>query len=87
MFTKGETVKCIVDYDLFDYNINGEEGCYIRHSEMNNKHIIYFPCNKEWAELPVESFELVNKPGYISAKYKKFVKNVRLLEYTEEDAA
>ena len=54
---------------------------------MNNKHIIYFPCNKEWAELPLESFKLVNKPGYISAKYKKFVKNVRLLEYTEEDAA
>ena len=22
VFTKGETVKCIVDYDLFDYNIN-----------------------------------------------------------------
>ena len=86
MFTKGEMVKCIVDYDLFDYNINGEEGCYIRHSEMNNKHIVYFPCNGEWAELPESSFELVNKPGYISSKFKKFIKRVKLLHYTEEAA-
>ena len=86
MFIKGETVKCVIDYDLFDTNINGKEGCYIRHSETNNKHIIYFPCNGEWAELSSESFELVNKSGYISAKNKRFIKNVRVLEYTEDDS-
>jgi len=86
MFTKGETVRCVVDYDLFDYNIKGEEGCYIKHSETNNKHIIYFPCNQEWAELPQDSFELVNKPGYISSKFKKFIKRVNVLHYTEDAA-
>jgi hypothetical protein len=87
MFTKGETVRCVVDYDLFDFNINGQEGCYVKHSEANDKHIIYFPCNEEWAELPYKSFELVNKPGYISVKCKRFINRIRGLNSTEEHAA
>ena len=72
----GETVCCVADYDLFDYNINGEHGCYIRYSGVNGKHIIHFPCNGEWAELFDHQFVRVNKPGYISAKYKNFIRNV-----------
>ena len=36
--TKGEAVRCIEDYELFECgNINGEEGCYICYSESNGK--------------------------------------------------
>lgn len=87
MFTKGEAVRCVVDYDLFDFNIKGQEGCYIKYSETNDKHIIHFPCNKEWAELPLDSFELVNKPGYISVKCKKFISKIHVLHSREENAA
>ena len=39
--TRGEAVRCVVDYDLFDCdNINGEEGCYIDYSEAK-KNILY----------------------------------------------
>ena len=79
---RGETVKCVVDYDLFDKNINGEEGCFVKYCDFNKKHLIWFPCNGEWAELKENQFELVNKPGYVSAKFQDFVSNVRTLEYS-----
>ncbi|MBP04921.1 MAG: hypothetical protein CMA72_09090 [Euryarchaeota archaeon] len=79
---RGEAVRCIDDYDLFEKNVNGEEGCFIKFSEINDKYLVWFPCNGEWAELKEGQFEMVNKPGYIPAKYKKFVKHVKTLEYT-----
>ena len=79
---RGEAIRCIDDYDLFDLNINGEEGCFIKFSEASGKYLVWFPCNGEWAELREEQFELINKPGYVPAKYRKFVKHVKTLEYT-----
>jgi hypothetical protein len=79
---RGEAIRCIVDYDLFETNINEEEGCYIKFSEANAKHLIWFPCNGEWAELKDCQFELVNKPGYIPSKYRKFVERIKTLEHT-----
>lgn len=74
---KGEAIRCIGDYELFECgNINGEEGCYISYSESNGKHMIYFPECGEWAELTEEQFERINKPGYISKKNKNFVNKV-----------
>ena len=75
---RGETVKCIADYDLFGININGEEGCFIKF----DKFLSYFWVNGEWAELTKEQFELVNKPGYIPAKNKEFVSRIKALEYS-----
>jgi hypothetical protein len=81
--TRGEAVRCIVDYDLFECeNIKGEEGCYIDYSEANDKHLVYFPECGEWAELKEEEFERVDNPGYISEKNKKFIKNVARLKIT-----
>ena len=67
--TKGEAVRCIEDYELFECgNINGEEGCYISYSEANGKHMVYFPKCQEWAELTDEQIERINKEGYILKK-------------------
>ena len=79
---RGEAVRCIVDYSLFDVNINGEEGCFIKLDERSNKSLIYFWINTEWAELKHDQFELVNKPGYIPAKNKQFISSVKTLEYS-----
>lgn len=79
---KGEAVRCIVDYDLFDVNINGEEGCFIQLDERSSKSLIHFWINGEWAELKQEQFESINKPGYIPAKNKQFVSRVKTLEYS-----
>tara|TARA_A100001015_G_scaffold235913_1_gene267873 strand:- start:149 stop:397 length:249 start_codon:yes stop_codon:yes gene_type:complete len=79
---RGEAVRCIVDYDLFDMNINGEEGCFVRLDPSSNKSLTYFWINGEWAELEPSQFELINKPGYISSKNKEFVSRIKTLEYT-----
>jgi len=79
---RGEAIRCIVDYDLFETNLNGEEGCYVKFSKVNDKYLIWFPCNGDWAELKEGQFELVNKPGYIPRKYRKFVEHIKTLEHT-----
>lgn len=79
---RGEAVRCIVDYDLFDLNLNGEEGCFVKLDEHSGKSLIYFWINEEWAELKEEQFERINKEGYISAKNKEFVSRIKTLEYS-----
>lgn len=81
--TKGEAVRCIEDYELFECeNVNGDEGCYIEYSEANDKHLIYFPECGEWAELKESQFERINKPGYVPKKNKDFIDKVGRLRIT-----
>ena len=79
---RGEAVRCVVDYDLFDININSQEGCFVKLDKISNKFLIYFWINGEWAELELSQFVLVNKPGYIPKKNKKFVDRIKTLEYS-----
>ena len=79
---RGEAVRCIVDYALFDVNINGEEGCFVKLDPVSNKSLTYFWINGEWAELESSQFELINKPGYVSSKNKEFVSRIKTLEYS-----
>ena len=79
---RGEAVRCVVDYDLFGVNIRGKEGCFVKLDETSKKSLIWFPCNEEWAELKEEQFELINRPGHISAKYKDFISRIKTLEYS-----
>ena len=79
---RGETVKCIIDYDLFGININGKEGCFVKLDETSKKSLVWFPCNGEWAELKENQLELVNQPGHISAKFKEFVSHIETLKYS-----
>ena len=79
---RGEAVRCLVDYDLFGFNINGEEGCYIKTDEETKKHLVWFSCNGEWAELKQDWIELVHEPGHITEENKDFVSNIKTLEYS-----
>ena len=79
---RGEAVLCVIDYDLFGTNIEGKEGCFVKTDKSSGKHLIWFPCNGEWAELEDSDFKRVNKPGYIPSKYKNFIKNIKTLEYS-----
>ena len=79
---RGEAIRCVVDYDLFGTNINGEEGSFVKLDTNSMKFLAWFPCNEEWAELKQDQFELVNSPGHISSKYKDFISNIRTLEYS-----
>ena len=74
---RGEAVRCIVDYDLFDININGEEGCFLKLDENSKKSLVYFWINGEWAELRQGEMMLVNRPGYIPARNKRFVSRIK----------
>lgn len=81
---KGEAVRCIDDYVLFECgNINGEEGCYVSYSACNDRHMVYFPECGEWAELKSDQIERINKDGYIPKRNKDFIKLVSRLEYSE----
>ena len=82
MMKRGEAIRCVVDYDLFGTNINGEEGCFVKLDEATGKSLIWFPCNEEWAELKSDQFVLINKPGHIAARYKDFISHIKTLEYS-----
>ena len=79
---RGEAVECVVDYDLFGFNIKGEQGCFVKRDKNTEKSLVWFPCNGEWAELAEDEFIRVNKPGHISAKYKEFISRIKTLEYS-----
>ena len=79
---RGEAVRCVADYDLFEVNVNGEEGCFIKLDERSGKSLVYFWINEEWAELEPEQIELINKLGYIPTKNKEFVSRIKTLEYS-----
>ena len=81
---RGEAVFCTVDYDLFGTNINGEKGCFVMYSESNQKYLIRFDCNEEWAELLEGEFKIANKPGHIPKQYKEFIKRIRTMKITFE---
>ena len=77
----GESVKVIVDYDLFELNIKGKIGIAVSHSDSNNKYLVYFEENGEWAELLETEFKQVS-PGKVPRKNKKFLSTVRRMECT-----
>ncbi len=79
--TKGEAVRCIEDYELFECgNINGQEGCYICYSESNGKHIVYFSECGEWAELKEDQFERLDSAGIVPKKNEDFISRVSRMQ-------
>ena len=78
---RGEDVKVLVDYDLFDININGQTGIYIKTDENTKKLLIYFPINGEWGELKEEQVERTN-PDVVPDKNKEFTSRIKLLAIT-----
>lgn len=78
---RGEEVKVLVDYDLFEVNIKGEKGVFLKTDKNTGKHLIYFPINGEWAELAGDCVERTN-PGKVSRKNKKFIKHIKEMATT-----
>lgn len=78
---KGEEVKVLIDYDLFDTNIKGEIGIYLRTAASTGKHLIYFPVNEEWAELRSNEIERVTD-GQVFKKNKDFSDRVKTMVVT-----
>ena len=76
----GETVKVKIDYDLYDLNIKGLRGVYVK-TLNNSKYLVYFRQNGEWAELlPVQVSRV--KPGAVSKKNQNFIKRTKTMVYT-----
>ena len=67
--TKGEEIKCVVDYNLFDNQIQDMIGLYIKTDAHTGKHLIYFKEIEEWAELLDEQIQLV-KDNFVSTESK-----------------
>jgi len=78
---KGTKVKVVDDYDLFDFNINGSSGIYIKQT-TTGKFLIYIPETGEWAELSEEQF--VPSRGPIPKKNLEFISRVKTMVYTLE---
>lgn len=72
---QGTSVECLVDYDLFGININGEVGCYVCAYPEREKHLVWFPCNEEFAELKDKQFAPASKR--ISKECKDLVARIR----------
>ena len=81
--TQGETVRVLIDYDLFGVNINGLTGFYIKKDARTNRNLIYMPVNSEWCELKDEWFERPN-PGRLSPEASEFILTLGELTYESE---
>lgn len=79
--TKGEEVRCIVDYDLFDNQIKNMIGLYIKTDAVTKKHLIYFKDLEEWAELLDEQIQLVND-NFVSIENQKITERIQELRVT-----
>ena len=77
----GESIKVLIDYDLFGHNLRGEIGVYVKQYTSRKKYLTYFPQFEEWAELPSGSFDQVS-PNCPTKENLEFVARVKELGYT-----
>lgn len=78
---KGEAVIARQKYNLFDNEVEGTVGIYIKTDNVSGKHLIYFPEVGDWGEL--EQIERIS-PGVVDSRNKEFVSRVQTLEYTAD---
>ena len=79
---KGETVIVKQDYNLFDNEMRGQSGLYIKTDNLTGKHLIYFPQIGEWGE--IEEIERIS-PGVVATENVDLVGRIRTLEYTADE--
>ena len=82
MMIKGETVIVRQDYDLFDNQMNGQSGIYLKTNKQTGKHLIYFPQVQEFGE--IMEVERVNE-GVVEERNKDIVSRIRTLEYNADE--
>ena len=81
--TRGEEFLVLTDYDLFDLNVEGLKGIYLKTDSTSGKYLLRFSENGEYAEVNPTDLERVN-PGFVSSENEEFVSNVKTLVYTFE---
>ena len=81
---KGTAIVAIDDYDLFDLNIKGEVGIYLKTDSRSGKHLIYFPKNGEYAELLDEQIKEVDA-SMIPPGFSDFADRTRTLGFETTD--
>lgn len=79
---KGETVIIRQEYDLFDNQMKGQRGVYLKTNEETGKHLIYFPQIQEFGE--IKEIERVNQ-GVIEEHHKNIVSRIVTLEYNADE--
>ncbi len=82
MMIKGETVIVRQDYDLFDNQMNGQSGIYLKTDKQTGKHLIYFPQVQEFGE--IVEIERINE-GVVEERNKDIVSRIRTLEYNADE--
>ena len=78
---KGEEVKCIIEYNLFDNQIKDMVGLYVKTNLDTGKHLVYFKEIEEWAELYDEQIELVND-NFVTTENQKLADRIQELKIT-----
>tara|TARA_R100001510_G_C7654610_1_gene213315 strand:- start:1692 stop:1937 length:246 start_codon:yes stop_codon:yes gene_type:complete len=76
---KGQNVKVLIDYDLFDLNVNGLMGIYLK-TDDNGKSLVYFPQNGEYGEFKEEEIEF--QTGRIPNDNLEFVSRIKTMTVT-----
>ena len=78
---RGESIRVLEDYDLFENNVKGSVGVYLKKDLNTNKCLIFFPSFSEWGELKEKQFERLD-PGAVTEENKEFVSRVSPLQCT-----
>ena len=80
---RGEEFLVLNDYDLFDLNVKGLRGLYLKTDEASGKYLLRFSENGEYAEISPVDLERIN-PGFVSDESMEFVSNVKTMVCTFE---
>jgi len=80
---EGETIRMLIDYDLFGVNLNGMTGFYIKSCTTTDRHLTYIPSTSEWCELKSDWFERVS-PGFVTDEAEAFLATLGVLKYEGE---
>lgn len=80
---RGEEFLILSDYDLFDLNVKGLKGIYLKTDITSGKYLLRFSENGEYAEIDPTILDRIN-PGFVSDENKKFVSNVKTMTCTFE---
>ena len=76
---RGQSVKILIDYDLFGTNVCGELGIFLK-EDQNQKNLVYFPGVGEWGEFASEDLKAL--PGSIPKENLDFVSNIQTMKVT-----
>jgi hypothetical protein len=79
--TRGETLKILVDYDLYGVNVKDHVGVYVKTDQFTGKHLVYFFGVGEWAEFEDDTIEREN-PDFVSPENRDFVSQIKTMTIT-----